>query len=233
MTALVAASAVLPFVIAVLAPLEQAILGTWFLDVRRENNLPTWLSSAQFALAAVAALAAVGASTGVRRVAWLGVAALCLALSIDETASLHEEVGRRAGAEATLGLVQPVAALIVVLLLLVVGRIVAGAPARALRWATAALLASQVSASVGGLFASGTVLYAFEVLEETTEVLTAVLLLTAALLAAGVRLERRPRAVWAEVGRWWRPTPTVEQIDLTDASHSAPVGSRPPARPAR
>ena len=66
-------------------------------DVRREGNVPTWFSSALL-LACSAVLAAVSMRAGADARHWLVLAVLFALLSMDETASLHEQfgtVGRR------------------------------------------------------------------------------------------------------------------------------------------
>jgi hypothetical protein len=66
-------------------------------SVREERNVPTWFSSAT-CLAAAAALATI--ASGARRTEdrwarhWTGLATLLLALSVDETAELHERAVR-------------------------------------------------------------------------------------------------------------------------------------------
>lgn len=63
------------------------------LDVNSEQNLPTWYSASLLLLVALAfGLAGLLAPIELRRWWWL-VAALMLALSIDEVVGLHEELG--------------------------------------------------------------------------------------------------------------------------------------------
>ncbi|WP_432493809.1 hypothetical protein [Kineococcus auxinigenes] len=183
--------------------LNHATVNHRLLDADLENNVPTWWSGVQFAAAALAALWAVGAVAGRRRVAWLGVAALCTALSLDEVASLHEHAGRRLGAETTLSLTQPLAALAVAVGLLVVARLTGGAAGRVLVLTTAVLLTSQTCASVAGLFATGRTTFLLEAAEDLTESLTGCGLLLAGLLAAGRRVDVRPTALRVELLEWW------------------------------
>lgn len=69
-----------------------------YVDIAREQNIPAWYSGGVLLIAGLAALAAYqlasySASRG-ERVAWLGVAALLLVMSLDEVVSIHEVVGR-------------------------------------------------------------------------------------------------------------------------------------------
>lgn len=82
-----------------LSPLiDRYAVGALF-DVNRENTLVVWLASGLLlAIAAGACLAASVASGQPDRIGWLVVAAAFVALSADETASLHElagEIGSR------------------------------------------------------------------------------------------------------------------------------------------
>ncbi len=180
-------------------------------DADLENNLPTWYASFHFAAAAVAALVVVGRSVVAQRLWWLWLAALCLAFSVDETASLHEIGGRRLGEEATLSLTQPIAAAVVGGFLLLVARSTRGRSARALVAAAVVLLVSQTCASVAGLFTTGATLFLLEAVEDSAETLTAILLLVAGLLAAGVPLTWHPRAILEELVAWWRGVPADDE----------------------
>ncbi|GGB94531.1 hypothetical protein [Cellulomonas carbonis] len=192
-----------PFAFAVVHLVNAVTLESRLLDMDRENNLPTWFSSSLFLLAAVACLGAAGqAERRTGRLGWLVVALLSFAFSVDEVASVHEEAGRRLGAETTLSVAQPLAAVTVLVLLLVVAHAV-GAPARRpLRLAGGVLLASQVTATVAGLLVDGTGRFLLETAEDTTEMLTATALLAAALVGAGVRLDLRPSSVGHELRSW-------------------------------
>lgn len=78
-------------------PLATHYLASHF-DLKREGNVAVWYSSAVLLLASAAALAAgqvryPGARENRRRFVWLFVSLFFLALSIDETAQLHEIAG--------------------------------------------------------------------------------------------------------------------------------------------
>lgn len=203
---------------------NHVTINSRLVDADLENNLPTWYSSFHFSAAAVTALVVVGHSVGARRLHWLALAALCLAFSVDETASLHEVAGRELGAETTLSLTQPVAAAVVVGLLLLVARSTRGHAAQALVAAAVVLVASQTCASVAGLFTDGWMLFLLEAVEDSTETLAAILLLIAGLLAAGVPLQWRLRAIVGELVAWWRGTPSdvIPAISLADRARQQP-----------
>lgn len=200
----VALSLVLAGVLLVLHLVNGLAVGGRLLDAGAENTIPTWFSSSQFLLAAVACLAAAGATLGRARGAWLLVAALALAFSLDEGASLHEEAGTRLGAQTTLSLTQPIAALVVVVLLVAAARSVRGRSAPLLITAAVVLVVSQACASLAGLFLDGAPRFLLESVEESTEVLTAITLLTAGLRGAGARVDLRPSALAGECRAWWR-----------------------------
>ncbi|MDT0166195.1 hypothetical protein Q9R32_11600 [Actinotalea sp. AC32] len=192
-----------PFVLALVHLVNAVTLESRLLDMDRENNLPTWFSSSLFLLAAFACLgAAAHAERRTGRVGWLVVALLSFAFSVDEVASMHEEAGRRLGAETTLSVAQPLAAVAVLVVLLAVARAV-GAPARRPLWlAGGILLASQVTATVAGLLVDGTGRFLLETVEDATEMLTATALLGAALVGSGVLLDLRPASVVHELRGW-------------------------------
>jgi hypothetical protein len=64
-------------------------------DMNAEANLVSWLSSALL-LAIAGSSAYAAASAGRDRVGWIAISALFVLLSADETARLHEQVGRLA-----------------------------------------------------------------------------------------------------------------------------------------
>ncbi len=206
----VAISLALTGVLLVLHLVNEGALGGRVLDAGEENTIPTWFSSLQFALAALACLAAAGSTLGRARGAWLLVAALALAFSIDESASLHEEAGARLGAETTLSLAQPIAAGVVVVLLVACAGAVRGRSAPLLVLAAVVLVVSQTCASLAGLFLDGTPRFLLESVAESTEVLTAITLLIAGLRGAGARVDLRPSALAREWRAWWRrPAPAI------------------------
>ncbi len=204
-------------ILTVLHLVNHVTINSRLVDADLENNLPTWYSSFHFSAAAVTALVVVGRSVGARRLCWLGLAALCLAFSVDETASLHEVAGRELGAETTLSLTQPIAAAGVAGFLLLVAWSTRGRPARSLVAAAAVLIVSQSCASVAGLFTSGWTMFLLEAVEDTTETLTAILLLIAGLLAAGASMQWRPHAILGEVIAWCQGAPCGASVSVPPA----------------
>ena len=80
---------------------ELAGFNAVLFNLDEEQNLPTWLSSLQFAAVTAAAALAGTASAGRERLAWWTLAAVFLFLSADETALVHEKLA--AHAEPVLG----------------------------------------------------------------------------------------------------------------------------------
>jgi hypothetical protein len=75
---------------------RPSLMMTRFLDVRRENNLPTWYSSIQwFCVASLFGIFAYHNFTRSQKKSWLlgALPLLFLALSLDEVAGIHEWVG--------------------------------------------------------------------------------------------------------------------------------------------
>lgn len=183
---------------------NHATVQNRIVDFDEESNLPTWLSSSQFLLAAVAAF--VGVAWSERRsaqIAWASVAIFALVMSIDEVAVLHEEVGTRLGDKTTLSVVQPAAALVALGLLLGAASVVARSAARALGRAATALVVSQASATFAGLYGTGDALFALETVEDFTEVLTGTFLFVAALHGCGLGIQWRPRPLIADLAAWF------------------------------
>jgi hypothetical protein len=61
-------------------------------DLDKEQNLPTWLSSVQLFAAGLCAWLSSLRAPGRERLAWRGLAAILMFLSLDELALIHEEV---------------------------------------------------------------------------------------------------------------------------------------------
>ena len=80
-----------------LSPLIDSYTVGVVLDVNLEGTAVVWLSSATLlVVAGLAAMAAAESPQGTRRRGWLFIAAVFVAASLDETASLHELAGEKA-----------------------------------------------------------------------------------------------------------------------------------------
>jgi len=75
---------------------ELAGVYTVMFNLDEEQNLPTWLSSVQFAAAAGGAALAGAAAAGRVRVGWWTLAAVLLFFSADEASLIHEKLGPHA-----------------------------------------------------------------------------------------------------------------------------------------
>lgn len=204
---LVVFGAATPLVLAALHVVDVLTVEHRLFDMREENNLPTWASSSLFlAAAAVALVVSKEARTRARRYGWLGLSLLALAMSLDETAGVHEIAGNNLGAEATLSMTQPAAAAVVVVGLVVLAAHSTRRVRALLLIGCLALVSSQAAASVGGLMTSGTTKHGLEVLEECTETWLAVSLLAASVVASGRHL-LAPRRATASARAWWNESP--------------------------
>ena len=76
-------------------PTESATLPTLF-DVNTEGNVPSWFAASLWMVAALLCVVCAVAAVRSRR-SWVLLAALCLLLSLDEGAGLHEQVLGRIG----------------------------------------------------------------------------------------------------------------------------------------
>ena len=81
-----------------------------------EQTLWTWLTSTLFAASALSALGFMALQRPGRRWPWAAVAALMLALSADEVATIHERLETEAGSQFSFFLLQPLIALVAVAL---------------------------------------------------------------------------------------------------------------------
>jgi hypothetical protein len=149
-----------------------------------EANLPTWFSSSQFLIAALAC-AALAASDAARRTAWGALGAVMLFFSLDEIAEIHERVEDKVGdADLALLVLQP---LVGVAVLLVVWRglsTLGPQPRRFLLFALAAAVAAQAMSVVSGdEIPDDAFGYTIQALEEVFELLTGTFVLVAALEA--------------------------------------------------
>lgn len=145
------------------------------LRVDMEQSLPTWFSSTQFALAAVACLL-----VAERR--WLVIGLLLVAFSVDDAVSTHEQVGGGVGYDLSQQVLQPAAAAVVALGLVLVALREAEWPRRLLLAATLVLIAGQLTATIASATEpDGAVGDALEVAEEWLEMLVGTFLLCAGL----------------------------------------------------
>lgn len=190
------------------------------LDFDLESNLPTWYSSSVFLVAALTnAGAAIADRVSRGRVAFAFVTLLALVFSVDETAALHEHAGNRLGAETTLSMTQPTAALIVVVALMLCRQVAPRRCRTSFVVASVLLIFSQTCASIAGLWLDGPALKLVETAEDATETLTGIALLAIGLSALAYCVDLRPRAL----RNAWR---------AVHASSSEPVSAqgRPSAR---
>lgn len=163
--------------------------GEW-LRMDAEQNLVTWFGSALFLIAALASFGRSGLTPD-RRVAWLGLGALMLALSIDEVAMIHERLEDAGDSRLSFFILQPVIAVGAVALLVAIMRDLDPADRPLIAAAIAALILAQAgSIAYSQLELEGAVGAAQGLSEEILELAVPGLVLAAAL----------PR-VWAWIGR--------------------------------
>lgn len=164
--------------------------GAKIFRVDEESNLPTWFSSSQFLLAALAC-ALLAAGDRARRFGWGVLAAIMLEFSVDEVAELHERVEDRAGFDTALLLLEPLIGLVA---LVVIWRALSSLPrmpARLLLFALFCAVAAQASSVVTGkLEPPQGVEYTFQALEELFEMLAGTFILVAALEAGSATWAR-------------------------------------------
>ncbi len=204
-------------------PVNEAVLEIRLLDMDDEGNVPTWFATMNFGLAGLVGLLAALNNRGGARLAWLFVGSCLVAFSVDEAVAVHEIVGRRLGDVTTLSLAQPVTAVLVATSFLLAARVVP-LGGRLLRCAGGVLVLSQACASAAGLFLGGAWRFVFEAVEEATETLTGIVVLTAGLTALGAVAVPRPSTVRTQ----WRQLVHVAGDRPGDVSGD-PV--RPPAGP--
>lgn len=164
----------------VLHGLNKELLGdAHFLALDKDNNLPSWATTALFAIAGVTygLLAWLRPSA---RIPLAGLGALALLLSLEQTAQIHTRVEADLGDAATIGL-QTLAALGVVGVVAFAARALPALSNALLLAAIAAIAVSQGASVANSEFDLpywGIVL--FQTLEEVGEMTTAVLLIAAA-----------------------------------------------------
>jgi hypothetical protein len=155
-----------------------------FLNLNVEQNLPSWFSTVGFALAGLACLAAaVGRSS---HWTWGALGLLMLVFSLDDLTMAHEFVEEQTDEGIAILIIQPLAVLAVLALYLGAARSVGGLPRLLVVAALLALVGAQAGSSVGyaiieGGGGEGLLVNAVIILEEASEILTSVFLLSAAL----------------------------------------------------
>lgn len=184
MSRIAAPTTVLRAACAVIALLVAAHLATdlKFFDLLEESNLPTWVSQAQFLLAAVACSAA-ALQDERARTAWLLLAAVMTFFSLDEVAMIHERLEDQGSVELALLVVEP---LLGVALVAVVYGTLRGRVDRQvlllLGAAVASLVLAQACSAINGVAEpTGFVYDLLAILEEVFELLSGTFVLAAAL----------------------------------------------------
>jgi hypothetical protein len=165
--------------------------------VTTESNVPTWFSSTQFVLAALACLW-VGrtdrASTGAR--AWLLLALVFAFFSFDEIATIHERLESHGSKDVWQFVIEPIIGLVVIAIFY---RAIQSAPARSKRFLTIAIatliLSQACSAAASKLYGedgSGAGFDTLAILEEVFKFLTGTFGLVGALDAGASELLELP-----------------------------------------
>ena len=169
-----------------------------------EQTLWTWLTSTLFAASALSSLGFMALQPPGRRWAWAAVAALMLVLSVDEVATVHEQLEDEVGSQFSFFLLQPLLALAAVALFV---RLMRALDREARLWvalAAAALVLAQagstLSAEAGLPEAANT---AQAIAEELLEMLVPAFILAATLPAVWPRVRGalEPDAPEEGVGR--------------------------------
>lgn len=157
-----------------------------FLNLNAEQNLPTWMSSLGFACAGLAWLAA-GFGNAPPQRAWAALGVLMLALSLDDVAMIHEYLEDVGNERAMLLVIEPALALMIVASFAATARTLPR-PSRQLLWSgLMALIVAQLASSSGFLAEGGTLsTAALAAVEESSEMMMAVLVLSAAVEPLGV-----------------------------------------------
>jgi hypothetical protein len=158
---------------------NRATVDSDLLRLDLEGNVPTWASSLMFGIAGLACLG-VSAAGRRGRALWAGVGALALALSLDETAALHERLSADIGATSAEWIVQPLVGLAAIALLLAAGRQTGGPAQRLLLAAAGALVLGHLAELATPAPEEGAVAAALKIVEESLEMLVAALVLAAA-----------------------------------------------------
>lgn len=197
----VAATGIVVVLVLVVAHAASVPTVGWpFLNLNVEQNLPSWFSTVGFALAGIACLAA---AVGRRsRWTWGALGILMLAFSLDDLTMGHEFIEEQTDAGVAILIIQPLAVLAVLALYLGAARSVNGLPRLLVVAALLALVGAQAGSSVGyaiieGESGEGLLVNAVIILEEASEILASVFLLSAAvqpLLENAARLVPRAPA---------------------------------------
>jgi hypothetical protein len=157
------------------------------LKLSSEDNIPTWFSSAQFAVAGLACWIA-SQDANRARTAWLALAFVMTAFSADEIARFHERFETRAGAEIAIFVIEPLLAALVVWLIWSARRHLTRQAGYLLVAAAGAIAASQLMASAEEkLDPTGVVRELLAVPAEFLEMLAGTLVLAAAIAYLGSR----------------------------------------------
>jgi hypothetical protein len=153
-----------------------------FFALDEEQNLPSWVSTLTFGITGVAWAVLGALSRGPKRIAALLTACLLALMSLDDVSRGHENLESTAGDDLMILILQPLAALSVIALI-AWARWYFPSPERGLLGgAMGALVVAQAASSAYTAFdLSSAQVLAFLVLEESSELLFAVLLLAAAI----------------------------------------------------
>jgi hypothetical protein len=178
-TWVLAASGGLIALLVVLHVGNRATIDSDLLRLDLEANVPTWASSLLFGLAGLACLGVSATRRRGRRL-WAGVGALALALSLDETAALHERLSADIGSTSAEWIVQPLVGLAAIALLLAAGRQAGGPAQRLLLAAAGALVLGHLAELATPAPEEGALAAALKIVEESFEMLVAAFVLAAA-----------------------------------------------------
>lgn len=151
------------------------------LKLSSEDNIPTWFSSAQFVLAGLACWLA-SLEGGPARTAWIALALLMTAFSVDEIARFHERFEVHEGAKAAIVVIEPIVAVVIAGFVWSARRHLHRTAARLLAAAAGSIVLSQAFATVDEeLEPSGVALQLLAIPEEVLEMLAGTFVLAAAL----------------------------------------------------
>lgn len=170
--------------------INHATAGLRLLDLNKESNLPTWWSSFVFTVAGLVSLTVGLADRAARQ--WIAVGVLMLALGLDDIAMLHERMEDKLGDGFAILVIEPILALGVLMIFLSAARSASHSSRVLLLCALVALVFAQGSSSISFIHDSIPIPEVpLTALEESSEIVMGVLVLTAAidpLLAAFDRL---------------------------------------------